>query len=144
MDLPTLGHLAQTKHSLFLDRPEVLDTAACAKETFAMAEKRNPAARVPLRRRSPKGESPPLTERAPRSANITAYDEAHFALYLRLLDAKSKAASEEEMLEIIRETAPRMGHDKALRVLRSHMKRAVWMSGEGYRGLLRKKRQSST
>lgn len=109
-----------------------------------MAEERKLAAKARLRRKRPKGESSPLVEKAPRSTIITAYDEAHFAIYLRLLDAKSKAASEEAMLEIILESSPGLSRDKARRALLSHLKRAVWMSEEGYRGLLGKKPRRST
>jgi hypothetical protein len=83
-----------------------------------------------------KGGTGKLAELAPKSATITAYDEAHFALYLALLDAQSKAASETAMIEIVLESAPRMRRDRARRALRSHLKRAMWMSEEGYRGLL--------
>ena len=104
-----------------------------------MAEERKVAARARLHREMPKSAAPPLAEKAPRSPTITAYDEAHFAIYLRLLDAKSKAASEDAMLDIILDAAPGMNRDKALRALVSHLKRAVWMSDEGYRSLLSKK-----
>lgn len=104
-----------------------------------MAEERKVAATARLRRKAPQRAARPLAERAPRSPTITAYDEAYFAIYLRLLDAKSKAASEDAMLAIIFDAAPGMNRDKALRALVSHLKRAVWMSDEGYRGLLSKK-----
>lgn len=104
-----------------------------------MAEERKVAARARLRRKAPKSAAQPFAEKAPRSPTITAYDEAHFAIYLRLLDAKSKAASEDAMLDIILDAAPGMNRDTARRALRSHLKRAVWMSDEGYRGLLGEK-----
>ena len=104
-----------------------------------MAEERKAAARARLRRAAPKRAAQPFAEKAPRSPVITAYDEAHFAIYLRLLDAKSKAASEDAMLDIILDAAPGMNRDKARRALLSHLKRALWMSDEGYRGLLGKK-----
>lgn len=104
-----------------------------------MAEERKVAAAARLRRKAPKSAAQAFAEKAPRSPTITAYDEAHFAIYLRLLDATSKAASEDTMLDIILDAAPGMNRDKARRALLSHLKRAVWMSDEGYRSLLGKK-----
>lgn len=108
-----------------------------------MPENHKLAAKNPARPKRVKTKASSLAGKAPTSRRITAYDEAHFAIYLRLLDAKSKAASSDEMLGIILEAAPSMNRDKAIRALASHMKRAVWMSEEGYRGLLSKKRTTS-
>jgi hypothetical protein len=108
-----------------------------------MPEKLKFAAKGRVRQKRVKSPAPPLADKAPKSQRITAYDEAHFAIYLRLLDATSKAVSEEAMIDIILESSPRMSRDKARRALLSHLKRAIWMSGEGYRHLLGKKRQPS-
>jgi len=135
---PNLIDVAQIERHRVLAGAEVLQTVDRAKETIAVAEERKLAPKARLHR------TRPLAEKAPRSPIITAYDEAHFAIYLRLLDAKSKAVSEEAMLEIILDAAPSMSHDKARRTLLSHLKRAIWMSDEGYRGLLGKKPRRST
>lgn len=79
-----------------------------------------------------------LAVRVPWSPRLTAYDEAHFVVYLQLLDAKAKDASDEAMLQIIRDADPAMSADDARCALASHLARATWMSEEGYRDLLRK------
>lgn len=77
----------------------------------------------------------PLADEVPWSTKLTEYDEAHFVVYLRLLDCKAKGASDEEMLEIIRETDPGKSPEQARLSMRSHLERARWMTEEGYRGL---------
>jgi len=77
----------------------------------------------------------PLADEVPWSTRLTEYDEAHFLVYLRLLDARSKGASDEEMVRIIVEADPNKKPDKALKSMRSHLERARWMTEEGYRGL---------
>jgi hypothetical protein len=70
---------------------------------------------------------------------ITAYDEAHFAAYLRLLDAKAAGvhwrAAAHLILGIDPEKQP--GHSK--RIWLAHLSRAEWMTREGYRYLLQAK-----
>jgi hypothetical protein len=46
-------------------------------------------------------DEPGIAMQAPQSAEISAYDEAHFVTYLRLLDASAAGASEEEMCRLI-------------------------------------------
>ena len=77
-----------------------------------------------------------LADEVPWSPKLTVYDEAHFVVYLRLLDASAKGASDEEMLGIILETDPAKPREAALRSMRSHLERARWMTTEGYRGLI--------
>lgn len=115
-----------------------------AKDNVTMANEHKATAKGRPGRKGGVRQAAPPAELAPKSATITVYDEAHFALYLALLDAKSKAASETTMLKIVLEFAPSTNPDLARRALRSHLKRAIWMSGEGYRGLLRAKRRRST
>lgn len=78
---------------------------------------------------------PPIASEVPWSTKLTPYDEAHFVVYLRLLDAKAKGASEDDMVQIIVESAPGMTPVDAARSMRSHLERARWMTEEGYRGL---------
>lgn len=78
----------------------------------------------------------PLADEVPWSTKLTEYDEAHFVVYLRLLDASAKGATDEEMLGIILETDPGKSREAALRSMRSHLKRAQWMTTDGYRGLI--------
>lgn len=83
-----------------------------------------------------KGKLARLADEVPWSTKLTEYDEAHFVVYLRLLDASAKGASDNEMLQIILETDPVKGPENARQSLHSHLKRARWMTEEGYRGLL--------
>jgi len=82
-----------------------------------------------------KNKMAPLADEVPWSTRLTKYDEAHFLVYLRLLDARSKGASDEEMVQIIVETDPDKNREDAVRSMRSHLERARWMTEEGYSGL---------
>jgi hypothetical protein len=82
-----------------------------------------------------KNKMAPLADEVPWSALLTPYDEAHFVVYLRLLDARAKGASDDEMVKIIVETDPDKKPEKAMQSMRSHLERARWMTEEGYRGL---------
>lgn len=77
----------------------------------------------------------PLADEVPWSTKLTPYDEEHFLIYLLLLDASGKGASDEEMLKIIQEMDPAKTPESALRSMKSHLERARWMTSEGYRGL---------
>ncbi|MBP6013327.1 MAG: DUF2285 domain-containing protein [Alphaproteobacteria bacterium] len=97
------------------------------------------------KRAAPKGRGRPptisrLSEVAPKAPRITAYDEAHFQTYLRLLDAQAHNAPVGDLVAIIREAAPQMNASKARAALRSHLNRAIWLSKQGYRSGLRKRR----
>ena len=67
---------------------------------------------------------------------ITPYDEAHFALYVRILDASAAGASLEEIAATILGIDPRTEPDKAHRAASNHLQRARWMTTHGYRYLL--------
>jgi hypothetical protein len=77
----------------------------------------------------------PLADEVPWSTRLTEYDEAHFVTYLRLLDAKAKGASDEDMVKIILESDPAKNPENARASMLSHLERARWMTEEGYRGL---------
>lgn len=77
----------------------------------------------------------PLADEVPWSTKLTEYDEAHFLVYLRLLDARSKGASDEDMVQIIIESDPDKKGENAVQSMRSHLERARWMTEEGYSGL---------
>jgi hypothetical protein len=79
--------------------------------------------------------NPAIADRAPDDDHVTAYDEAHFAIYLRLLDASEAQADPKEMCREI------LGRDPAvdpegMNSLNSHLRRARWMCEQGYRDLL--------
>lgn len=75
-------------------------------------------------------DGPPLTER------VNDYDEAHFATYLRLLDADAEGADWREAVSIIFRIDPVAEPARAKRIYDTHLARARWMTKEGYRHLL--------
>jgi hypothetical protein len=79
---------------------------------------------------------PAIADEVPWSEGITDYDEAHFVVYLRLLDACAEGASEEEMLRLVLGIDPATAPERARRALASHLARARWMTERGYRDLL--------
>lgn len=80
-------------------------------------------------------DSPPLTDR------VNAYDEAHFAIYLRLLDAAEEGADWREAVEIVFGLDVSVDPERARRIHDSHLARARWMSETGYRHLLEQRMQ---
>lgn len=68
---------------------------------------------------------------------ITPYDEAHFEMYVRILDACAAGADLGEIAATILGIDPRAEPDRAIRAAGSHLRRARWMSTHGYRHLLR-------
>ena len=80
-------------------------------------------------------DSPPLTDR------VNAYDEAHLATYLRLLDAAEEGADWREVAEIVFGLNVDADPDRAKRMHDSHLARARWMTEQGYQHLLRSRMQ---
>jgi hypothetical protein len=80
-------------------------------------------------------------DRPPHSAQLTAYDERHFATYLRLLDADEEGADWQEAVRIIFGLDPDREPERARVVHDSHLARARWITQAGYRGLLRPRPQ---
>ena len=78
-----------------------------------------------------------LADEAPSAGRLTDYDEAHFVVYLRLLDAKAKGTSEDDMMQVIFDAAPDKTPAQARQALRSHLERARWMTEEGYKELFK-------
>lgn len=94
-----------------------------------------------LRRSSDGPEMKPLNEISvvedvPWSDTITDYDEAHLVVYVRLLDAAADGATAEEMARIIFGIDPVNEPERARQTVASHLRRARWMTGHGYRRLL--------
>lgn len=77
-----------------------------------------------------------IVEEVPWSDGITSYDEVHFAMYLRILDATAEGASQEDMARTILGIDPLTDPDRARRALASHLRRARWMTEHGYRRLI--------
>jgi hypothetical protein len=84
--------------------------------------------------------TPPFEDRAPADDRITAYDERHFITYLRLLDATHEGADWREVASIIFGLDVEEDAERARLVHDSHLKRARWMTEQGYRQLLEKSR----
>ncbi len=80
-------------------------------------------------------DSPPLTD------SVNAYDEAHLATYLRLLDAVEEGADWREVAEIVFGLNVDADPDRAKRMHDSHLARARWMTEQGYQHLLRSRMQ---
>lgn len=76
-------------------------------------------------------------DRPPESERLTAYDESHLALYIRLLDAAAEGADWREAVRILFGLDPDHDPDRARVVHDSHLARARWMTTMGYRELLR-------
>ena len=68
---------------------------------------------------------------------ITPYDEAHFEMYVRILDASAAGADLGEIAATILGIDPRTEPNRAIRAARGHLRRARWMTTHGYRHLLR-------
>ncbi|MHB1218054.1 MAG: DNA -binding domain-containing protein [Alphaproteobacteria bacterium] len=76
-------------------------------------------------------------DRPPESDHLTAYDESHLSLYIRLLDAAAEGADWREAVQILFALDPGRDPDRARIVYDSHLARARWMTTTGYRELLR-------
>lgn len=80
---------------------------------------------------------PDVDDKAPTGHTITAYDERHFVTYLRLLDAKAEGADWQEVAQIVLHRDPATDERRTYRCWQSHLKRAQWLSREGYREILK-------
>jgi hypothetical protein len=77
----------------------------------------------------------PLVDEAPLVDDLTAYDEAHFTLYMRLLDAIAAGATEPEIcIELLGIDATREP-ERAHKRFESHVRRASWFLADGSRHL---------
>jgi hypothetical protein len=81
--------------------------------------------------------NPMIADEVPWSEQITRYDEEHFVVYLRLLDADAEGASAGEMARIVLGIDPDCEPERATLAVESHLRRAQWMSRSGYRDLLK-------
>lgn len=75
-------------------------------------------------------------DRAPESAQLTAYDESHLQDYLRLLDADEEGADWRETSAVIFGINVAAEPDRAKTMHESHLARARWMTEIGYTHLL--------
>lgn len=73
---------------------------------------------------------------APIDPTVTPYDEAHFPIYLRLLDAEANGAHWSEVVKIVLCRDPVHDEARTRRCWESHLARARWMTKHGYRQLI--------
>ncbi|WP_420888175.1 DNA -binding domain-containing protein [Bradyrhizobium brasilense] len=85
-------------------------------------------------------EMPPNSEvadTAPAEDILTPYDREHAATYMRMLDAAAEGADWREVAEIVLRINPLRERDRARQAYETHLARARWMSGRGYKLLLK-------
>ena len=99
-----------------------------------------PLSRKDTRRSCPRRRPLPSPTSPRTQAQLTDYDRAHLATYLRLLDAASEGAPWEEVARIVLELDPALEPDRARRAHETHLARARWLTEHGYRDLLRSPR----
>jgi hypothetical protein len=80
---------------------------------------------------------PDVADTAPSDSLLTVYDEEHIITYLRMLDANAEGADWREVARIVLHLDPEREPDRARRAFESRLSRAKWMSGHGYKQLLR-------
>ena len=81
---------------------------------------------------------PEICDNVPGGEALTAYDEQHFVTYLRLLDAESAGGDWRDAARTILCVDPDREPERARCVWERHLARARWMTGTGYRHLLRR------
>ncbi|MGF6313326.1 hypothetical protein ABIB82_007477 [Bradyrhizobium sp. i1.8.4] len=79
-----------------------------------------------------------IADLAPSALELTPYDEQHAVTYMRLLDAEADNADWREVARIVLGLDPTHEPDRTRRAFESHLARAKWAAGHGYRELLRR------
>lgn len=79
---------------------------------------------------------PPVADQAPTADVLTAYDQNHTVIYLRLLDAEAEGADWAEVARIVLHIDPAREPERARRAWETHLARAKWMTNRGFRHLL--------
>ena len=79
---------------------------------------------------------PHVADEAPCGNAVTPYDEQHYVTYLRLLDASQDGADWREVARIVLHRDPITAEARSRRCWESHLARAQWLSGSGYRRIL--------
>lgn len=80
--------------------------------------------------------APSLLETPPDEPIVTAYDRAHAALYLRLLDAEADGADWETAACLVLGQDIAADRDGAQRLHAGHLARAHWLRDGGFLRLL--------
>jgi hypothetical protein len=81
---------------------------------------------------------PPIADKVPEASELTGYDCEHLASYLRLLDADAQGADWAEVNRTVLHIDFAGAPERARPVWESHLTRAKWIAGRGYRDLLKK------
>jgi hypothetical protein len=74
----------------------------------------------------------------PQAETITDYDERHMVTYIRMLDATAEGADWREIVQILFGLDAELEPERAKAVHDTHLARANWMTGSGYRHLLQR------
>jgi Uncharacterized conserved protein (DUF2285) len=80
---------------------------------------------------------PAVADQAPSGDILTAYDNEHLKIYIRLLDADAARADWKDVARIVLGMDPEKEPERAQAAWESHLKRAKWMTTRGYKDLLR-------
>ncbi|WP_245322477.1 hypothetical protein [Mesorhizobium sp. WSM3882] len=70
---------------------------------------------------------PKVQDQVPWSDRLTAYDNEHFTICMRLLDASADDASEDEIAQLVLGIDPMREPERPRMAVRSHLDRANWM-----------------
>jgi Uncharacterized conserved protein (DUF2285) len=79
---------------------------------------------------------PDVADEAPSGNVVTPYDEQHYVTYLRLLDASRDGADWQDVARIVLHRDPVTEEARSRHCWESHLARAQWLSGSGYRRIL--------
>ena len=74
----------------------------------------------------------------PQAETITDYDERHLVTYIRMLDATAEGADWREIVQVLFGLDAELEPERAKAVHDTHLARANWMTGSGYRHLLQR------
>jgi hypothetical protein len=78
-----------------------------------------------------------LSRCPPSTDAITSYDEAHFAIYLRLLDAETAGVPWETAARLVLNLDVEKEPDRARHIWEANLARAEWITQHGYRYLVK-------
>lgn len=73
-----------------------------------------------------------FSDQPPGGAALTAYDQAHLKLYLRLLDADAEGAPWQDIVKALFGLDAKTDPERASRVYSAHLARAKWMTENGF------------
>jgi predicted secreted protein len=80
---------------------------------------------------------PAVADEVPWADALTAYDDAHLVLYLRVLDAEAAGADWRQVARILLQRDATAEPERALRCWNAHLKRAQWIAETKYNERLR-------